>query len=134
VIVDASVWVASAVSLDVHHLVSNAFLDRCLAEHSELVVPVLALLEAAGAVARRTGIVAEGENALQQMLAYPGLRVIEMDTSFGLEGARLAAQIGLRGADAAYVLVARELGLTLVTLDDDVHRRAGQIVRVVRPT
>ena len=40
-IVDTSIWVASAVSLDVHHLASNTFLDRCLAEHSELVVPVL---------------------------------------------------------------------------------------------
>jgi predicted nucleic acid-binding protein len=96
-------------------------------------VPALALPEVVGAVARRTGVPALGEQALAALLAVPGLRVVAVDVGLGTEAAQAAARLGLRGADAVYAATARRLAVALVTLDDELAERARGFVPVVRP-
>ena len=56
-----------------------------------------------------------GRRALEELLRFSGLRLVTGDRHLGQEMARLAADLQLRGADAAYVAVATRLSLPLVT-------------------
>jgi predicted nucleic acid-binding protein len=133
-VVDASLWVSQLVPSDAHHPTARRWLDAALAAGAWTpVVPALALPEVAGAVARHTGVPALGEEALTALRAVPGLRVVALDASLGEEAGRVAARLGLRGADAVYVAVAHALDVPLVTLDDELEARAGRFIRVLRP-
>jgi predicted nucleic acid-binding protein len=132
-VVDASVWVSQFVPNDVHHGAARRWLDAAMAgDDWSPAVPAVALPEVAGAVARRTGVPALGEQAVAALLAVPGLRVVAVDLSLGTEAALAAARLGLRGADAVYAAAARRLAVSLVTLDDELAARAAGFVPVVR--
>jgi len=60
-----------------------------------------------------------------------GVRFVEMDAQLIQDSARLAAQLGLRGADSTYVAVAVRLKLSLFTLDIDQRQCAKRVVSVV---
>jgi predicted nucleic acid-binding protein len=133
-VVDASVWVSQLVPSDAHHGAARRWLDAALATDGWTpVVPALALPEVAGAVARRTGVPALGEQALAALLAVPGLRIVAVDVGLGTEAALAATRLGLRGADAVYAATARRLAVALVTLDDELAERARGFVTIVRP-
>jgi predicted nucleic acid-binding protein len=52
-VVDASVWVSTFISADVHHATSLQWVMQQTSQDSELVIPALALPEIAGAITRR---------------------------------------------------------------------------------
>jgi len=132
-VVDASVWVSRLVPQDVHHSASRRYLEERAAAGGPLVAPVLLLAEVAGAIARRTGAPEPGRRALEGLLRFPGLRLVTVDRHLGQEMARLAANLQLRGADAAYVAVAIRLGLPLVTWDREQALRAASRIPVLTP-
>jgi predicted nucleic acid-binding protein len=70
------------------------------------------------------------KKAITQLENLPGLRLVEMDNELVRQAAKLAAELGLRGADSMYVAVARRLDLPLVTFDVDQHQRAGERIGV----
>ena len=133
-IVDASVWVSVLVAQDANHTTSRRWLHTRLAARDALVVPTLFLPEVAGAIARRRGIAALGQQAVEEILRTPGLRLVGLDRDMSIEAARLAADLQLRGADAVYVAVARALNLPLVTLDQELQSRADRLIEVLRPS
>jgi len=47
------------------------------------------------------------------------------------DAASLAAELGLRGADATYVATAARLNLPMVTLDRDQRERAARRVKIL---
>ncbi len=132
-VVDASVWVSRLVAQDVHHQASRCWLDGQLAQGALLVAPMLLLAEVAGAIRRRSGQAALAEQAIETIVRVPGLRLVALDTHLGHEAARMAARLGLRGADAVYVALAQQLGLPLVTWDPEQTTRAESLVRVQIP-
>ena len=132
-VVDASVWVSRLVPQDVHHSASRRYLEERATAGDLLVAPVLLLAEVAGAIARRTGAPEPGRRALEGLLRFPGLRLVTVDRHLGQEMARLAANLQLRGADAAYVAVAIRLGLPLVTWDREQALRAASRIPVLTP-
>jgi predicted nucleic acid-binding protein len=132
-VVDASVWVSRLVLQDAFHQASRRWLDEYTAGGGVLVVPVLLLPEVAGAIARRTGDPRLGRRAVDGLLRLPVLRVVPLDRHLGEESARLAADLSLRGADAVYVGVARQLGIPLVTWDQEQQGRAGGVITVRTP-
>ena len=67
--VDASVWVSGLVSEDTHHKATNAWLSQRLAGGDTLVIPSLALAEVAGAISRRTGLVAQERRSARDRTA-----------------------------------------------------------------
>jgi len=132
-VVDASVWVSRLVPQDVHHVQSRSWLEQYTADGNLLVAPVILLPEVAGAVARRTGLSELGQQAIQAILRIPGLRLVTLDSRLGLEAARLAADLRLRGADAVYVAVAHRLRLPLITWDEEQRLRAATAIVVRTP-
>jgi predicted nucleic acid-binding protein len=124
VVVDASVWVSRLVLDDVFHETVKHWMAEQREQGIQFVSPFLLLAEIGGAISRRTNIPALGLEAIQQVEKLPGVRLIEMDNALLRDTARLAAELGLRGADAAYVAVAVQLKLPLITLDIDQKAKA----------
>lgn len=132
-VVDASVWVSRLLPVDVHHRPSYIWLEDRVAQGDLLLAPALLLAEVAGAVARRTGRPELGAQALQLLLQLPTFRLVPVDAQLAQRGAEMAAKQRLRGADALYVALAHELGLPLLTWDQEQHARGGAVVRVMTP-
>ena len=70
---------------------------------------------------------------MTSLLALPNLRLVALDARQGHTSTGLAAELGLKGADATTVAVAHSLGLPLVTWDRQQGERAGERVTVYRP-
>jgi predicted nucleic acid-binding protein len=92
--------------------------------------PSLLLAEIGGAISRRTSS-SLGLKAIKQVENLPGLQLVEMENSLLREAAKLAAELGLRGADSTYVAVASRLDLPLMTLDIDQREKAAKRVEVL---
>ena len=124
VVLDASVWVSRLVSQDEFHEATKAWMEEQHAAGLHFISPSLLLAEVGGAISRRTGDPKLGKRVIAQLERLPGLRLVEMDNELIHEAARLAAELGLRGADSLYVATASLLDLPLVTLDVDQRQRA----------
>lgn len=134
VVVDASVWVARLVPQDGFHEAVKAWMAAQRAENKLLISPALLLPEVAGAIARRTGDSDLARRTVEVLPRLPGLRLIEMERDLVESAAAIAAQLGLRGADAIYVAAADYLHLPLCTLDAEQSRRAGYRVEIIKLT
>ena len=130
VVMDASVWVARLVPQDAFHTAVRDWLDVQREYETLLAAPGLLLAEVAGAVARRTGDHELAKQCILVLQGLPEVRLVEMDRLLMQYAADLAAQYGLRGADACYVAVAANLDIPLATLDDDQRRRAESLVQI----
>ncbi len=126
-VVDASVWVARFVVADVHHVESVAWLARQIGEGKFLVGPALLLPEVAAAVTRRTGDPMLAGAAVAHLHRFPLLRLEPLDEDLATHAAALASSLRLRGADAIYAAVARQLGVPLVSWDGEQITRAGAV-------
>jgi predicted nucleic acid-binding protein len=132
-VVDASVWVSRLVPQDFHHQDSKYWFEGQATEGGMLVSPVLLLAEVAGAIARRSGQGKLAEDAIQGMLRLSGLRLVAIDSRLGRAASRLAARLGLRGADAIYVAVAHQLHIPLITWDLEQQEKARGLIEVRTP-
>lgn len=132
-VIDASVWVSGILRRDTHHAESREWLNQRLAARDTLVIPTVALAEVAGAISRRTGVVALGHRSVEQVVNAPGLRLVPLDSELGAEAAEVAANLQLRGTDAVYVAVAHSMGIPLVTWDQEMRIRSSGYVEVIQP-
>ena len=130
IVVDASVWVARLVSQDIFYEPVKEWMADRRAEDDQFLAPSLLLAEIGGAISRRTSP-SLGLKAIEQIENLPGLQLVEMENSLLREAAKLAAELGLRGADSTYVAVAVRLDLPLMTLDIDQKEKAAKRVEVL---
>ncbi len=128
IVLDASVWISRLVQRDVFHRAVKAWMDKQRSEGVIFLSPALLLPEVAGAISRRTCEPHLARNATASLMRLPGLRLVELDQSLVQEASRLAADLGLRGADSFYVAVAARLNLPLFTLDEDQKTRADSVI------
>jgi predicted nucleic acid-binding protein len=115
------------VSKDAFHRTVKDWMEQQRSEGAIFLSPAMLLPEVAGAISRRTGEARLARNAIDGLKRLPGLRLVEMDQPIVQEAARLAADLGLRGADSFYVAVAARLNLPLATLDIDQKTRAASL-------
>ncbi len=134
IVVDASIWVSRFITRDVFHASSEGWLMTQLSHGEWLVSPTLLLAELSGAISRRSGQAADGERAVQGMLRLPELRFVSLNRELALESARLAAQLGMRSADAVYAALAYRLKAPLYTWDEEQIQKGGQLITVKKPT
>jgi predicted nucleic acid-binding protein len=133
IVVDATVRVSRFMPHDVFHARSRRWLSTHAAAGGRTVAPLLLPAELAGAVSRRTGDPSLARRAVESLLRLSSLRLIPLDPQLGRAAAHLAADLGLRGADACYVALARELHLPMLTWDEDQRVRASQVVAAYSP-
>jgi len=134
IVTDASIWVSHLISRDVHHAISREWLTRVVRDGIVIAAPGLLLAEVAGAVARRTNDPDLGHRAVDHILSTPNLRLVDQDKALSLAAARLAADLRLRGADALYLAVARQLEIPLISWDEEQIERAVGLVQAVTPS
>ena len=63
----------------------------------------------------------------------PNVRLVPVDVELAVLGAEAAAELGLRGADALYVALARRLDVPLVTWDQEQRVRSQAAIAVLAP-
>jgi predicted nucleic acid-binding protein len=119
---------------DVHHAASVSWFRGSLAPQVILAAPVIVLAEVASAIARRTGNRSAVQIALDHMRAGPQLRMVALEPALALQAAYIGADLRIRGADACYVAVAVQLGVPLVTFDNELASRASGVVEVICPS
>ena len=90
-------------------------------------------LEVAGAVSRRTQNIADAHAAASQLHTLPFLQLIPLEASLVQDATDLAADLGLRGADALYVALARQLGVPLVSFDHEQLTRPALLILTIQP-
>ncbi|MHB0871647.1 MAG: type II toxin-antitoxin system VapC family toxin [Chloroflexota bacterium] len=132
-VVDASVWVSRFMAGDVHHSASRDWLREYLASGGIVVAPMLLLTEVSGAISRQTGQPGLAREAIRHMMRLKSIRFVPLDRWLGRMAAEIAADLGLRGADAVYVATARRLSIPLVTWDVEQQRKAASLIQVNEP-
>src|SRR5215471_468168 len=131
--VDASVWVNAFDQREPGHLVSRQFLEAVRGQALPIIVPNLVLVEVAGAISRTRQAPVQAQAFAIALSRLPHVTVRALDEVCALYALTLAAQYGLRGADAVYASVAHEAGSTLVTLDNEHLTRLVNLITVCTP-
>ena len=122
----ASVWVSAPLTQDINHRASLRWLAGWLYGRHRPHAPVLVVSELAGAVARRTLNANRGHRAAARLRRVPRICFVPIDTVRADD----AADLGLRGADAVYLAVARRRGFPLITWDQEVSSRSAPVIRI----
>lgn len=131
--VDASVWVNAFDQREPGHLVSHQFLDLLRAQSLPVIVPNLVLVEVAGAISRTRRAPAQAQAFVIALGRLPHVTIRALDEALTIRALTVAAQHGLRGADAVYAAVALEAGSALVTLDNEHLTRLSTLLTVYTP-
>jgi len=132
-IIDASVWVAAVLEQDAHHASTREFVRRFVMQGGRAKVPLLAWIEIAGAVSRRTGDTHKGLRAAHTLASQTWIEGVALDALLAHESTRLAATQRLRGADAVYVALAASLNQPLLTLDNELLERTQGVIEALTP-
>lgn len=133
IIADASVLVAAAIHTQPGHQYAIALLKRCTSSGMTLIEPAIVIPEIVGAMARLTG---RPGLARQLMAAYrrrSDFTAVPVDAALSDRAGTIAALQRVKGCDAIYLALARELALPLVTLDREQRERAPEDVEVLTP-
>lgn len=133
IVADASVWASIFLENDRHHAVSRGWLVRVRDAKETIAAPTLLLGEVASVVSRRTGITRLGHNAAIGITTSPLVRLLAVDHRLGNSTARIAAELRLRSADAAYVALAYALEAPLVSWDAEQLERGGRLIAARTP-
>lgn len=131
--IDASVFVASIQTHEVHHGDSLLFLNQLPQTGRQIYCPSLLVPECSASVARRTGNIELAEEIIEQVQKFPNLRLLPLSRIRARRAAQLAMDHRLRGADAVYLAVAEEFGTTLVTWDGEMRTRGANVVTTMTP-
>ena len=133
IVADASFWVAAFRAQDAHHDPSARLLRRMVTDDIQVSSPTLALVEVAGALARRTGSQPLAESAIRYLKGQSWLTLLPLSIAFSETAARIAITSSLRGADAVYVALARQESALLITLDDEMLKRSAPAILAMTP-
>ncbi len=130
-VLDASVAVAAVRTTEPSHAAARVRLALLLAGADEIVVPAIFDVEVTSALIRARAPAAAVRRYLEHDLAARRLVTIGPRAAHAISG--IAARTQLRAADAAYVWVASQRGLPLVTLDREIADRVGALCAVEAP-
>ncbi len=133
VVVDTSAWVSRILPQDKNHIPANAWLDNHLLSGGILAAPILLVTEVAAAVSRRTGLVALAHAAANQLYSTPNIQLEPVDQQLITSATNLAANLGLRGADALFVALAMQMAVPLVTFDKEQLTKPVGIIMTIQP-
>ncbi len=131
VVIDSSVWISMFSDQDNFHARSKSLILKIVSGEIEPVIPTLAVPEICGFFARNFGphMAMIIEDKLRFWIEHDTIDVKELD----MERARLATdaaiRFALKGADAVFVSLAKELKAPILTFDEEVKKKAGECVR-----
>ena len=114
-------------------MASKLWLDQYTLAGGQMIAPALVLVEVAAAISRGWG----DANTAQQFANYldnlASLTIVPLDPQLITDATSVAVQHSLRAGDAFYVAVAQNLGIPVVTFDEDIGKKASGAVSVIKP-
>ena len=131
--IDASVFVNAFNPPEAGHSASLALLTAIHDAGDPVILPSLALVEIASAMARASDDAAGAVAFGAAIVSLAHVTVVPLTAAGAQQVAELAALHRLRGADAVYASVARRYGTTLVTRDEQQRARAAAVVPCLPP-
>lgn len=131
--VDASVMVSAARGGERHSAASAHFLSRVKAENLKVFLPELAVPEIASGLMRATKNAPFVRAFTGGVRNVPNFSFVALDSNLSNLAVTVIAETGLRGADAVYVALALDYGLTLITLDNEQLKKGQKLVAVRTP-
>ena len=131
--IDTSVFISRFKENDPHHAESRSFLEALPGKPVIVILPTLVGPEIAGAMRRVTGQTALSRDALLVLDSMPNLNLVTLDGRLAADAVDIAAETGMRGADAAFAATAQLFDAILVSLDNDHTARSPQDLRVSSP-
>jgi len=133
VVIDASVWASSLLHNDSNYHAARSWIGNHTGRGGYFVAPILLVIEISATISRVTQDARSGRMAASQLYSIPFMRLVPVDRILVDEATDLAAQFYLRGADALYVAVAKQLSIPLVTFDAEQLTRPAAIITTIRP-
>jgi predicted nucleic acid-binding protein len=131
--IDASVWVNAFDQQEAGHDVSRQLLQLLASRALPIVVPTLFLVEVAGAISRTRQDLEQARTFAAAPADPTNVTLVPVDEAVAIRALVLAAERGLRGADAIYGAVAVQAACTLVTRDSEHLTRLNGVVPIRTP-
>ena len=131
--IDASVFVNAFNPPEAGHRASLALLTAIHDAGDPVILPSLALVEIASAMARASDDAAGGVAFAAAVASLPHVTVVPLTVPGGQQAGELAALHRLRGANAVDASIVRRYGTILVTRDEQQRARAAAVVPCVTP-
>src|SRR5438128_8579456 len=100
VVIDASVWVSRLLATDANHARASAWVNNHIMNGGSFAAPLILVIEVAASVSRNTKNPLDARVAVRQLYLLPNMQLLAMDQALVNESTSLAAEYGLRGADA----------------------------------
>ena len=132
-VADASIGVALLSRNEPHHAAARRWYDEARRGGVPLRVPAIFLAEVSAAFARGQQDPDRAAATISSIVRRGVFEIHPVSRDLAIRAADIARTVSLRGCDAIYVALARELDDVLVTLDDEQFVRGGRVVRVERP-
>ena len=127
--VDSSVFIAALRPTESLHDQCRQLFEHIIKGQYEVFVPYSVLVEVVAAAFRRTGSRQFARIVHAQFLHIPSIHFLDLVKSRASQACELAIASGLRGMDVLVLQVAKEMGTTLVTLDEEFVELAKRVVR-----
>lgn len=132
-VIDASVYVSLANEADRQHDRCIAWFESSLYMADPLAAPGLLLVEVAAAIRRLTGSTKLAHHVVSEIQETERIELYPLTGARSEAAADLAAITGVRGADAVYLALAKELEEPLITLDRQQLERGKGLISVKKP-
>ena len=133
VVLDASVWLSSILRTDVNHPRAVAWINKHIHSGGSFVAPYLLMVEVAATVRRVTQQEPDARKALHDLLAFTYLRLLPMDQKLIEDAAEISILLSIKSGDSFYVAVAQQVGVPLVTFDQEQLARPAGIITTIIP-
>lgn len=131
--IDASVILSAARGTEPHSRVSQRFLEELKGTDQKAFLPEIIIPEIASGLMRATKDASFMGAFVAALRDIPHFSFVPIDATMASAAVRVIAETSLRDADALYVALAWEYGLTLVTLDREQLTRAKRIIDAREP-
>lgn len=132
-VIDASVYVTLVKADEADHAKSWAWFEQAVAAGEPIYAPAILIAEVASALSRGLQDPGLARQILRQLLDSELIDLLPVTRALAEQAAGAAVDHQIRGCDAVYVALARELGDCLITLDRQQLERGAAIVKVRTP-
>lgn len=132
-VIDASVYIALINAHEPYHIQSWNWFQQARAAGESFAAPVILLPEIAVGLSRGLGNLVLAHQAVQQLCQAQLIDLIPITPLLAERAAAIAADHQVRGCDAIYLALAKQLGDYLITLDQQQFERGSMIVTTRKP-
>jgi predicted nucleic acid-binding protein len=132
-VMDATVFVAMLNPNEPSHAASMAWFQQELRLNQVISAPAILIAEAAAAISRGMGNTNQAHQVIRQLSRSTSIRLHPVIMGLAEQAAVIAADHRLRGCDAIYVALAKQLGEMLITLDKEQLQRGTAVIATSQP-